>query len=45
MAKWDFEKLDKAIKKAEKDNEEPPVPVPAAPKLTREETLRRYDKG
>ena len=45
MAKWDFEKLDKEIKKAEKKGEEPPVPVPTAPKLTYTETLRRYDKG
>lgn len=45
MAKWDFDKLDKAIKEAEKKGETPPVPVRTDPKLNSEETTRRYDKG
>lgn len=44
MAKWDSEKLDEAVKKAESKNEEAPVPV-SARKITLEETYRRYDKG
>lgn len=44
MAKWDSEKLEKAIKEAETKNEESPVPV-SARKITLEETYRRYDKG
>lgn len=46
MAKWDNEKLDKDIEDAEKKNKTSPVPVTSPKiKLTREETIRRYDRG
>jgi hypothetical protein len=46
MAKWNNEKLDKDIENAEKTGEEPPVPVVTKPpKLSHEETIRRYDRG
>lgn len=44
MAKWDSEKLEKEIKKAADDKTEAAVPV-RTPKLSKEETLRRYDRG
>lgn len=44
MAKWDSEKLEKEIKKVADDKTEAVVPV-RTPKLSKEETLRRYDRG
>ena len=44
MAKWNAEKLDEAIKKAEEENRDFPVPV-RTKNISREDTLRRYEKG
>lgn len=47
MAKWDFDKIEEEIKKAEEEKRTPAVPVTTEKslKLSREETLRRYEKG
>lgn len=48
MAKWDAEKIDEAIKKAEAEKSDPCAPVWApvtTKKISREDTLRRYEKG
>lgn len=47
MAKWDFEKIEKEIKKAEEENRQPILPVRSEKpfKLSKEETIRRYEKG
>ena len=45
MANWDANKLEEDIKKSEQDNTDPPVPVPTPRKLTRQDIIRRYDRG
>jgi hypothetical protein len=46
MAKWDNKKLETDIEDAKKKDDDPPVPVTTPKrKLTREETIRRYDRG
>ena len=44
MAKWDSEKIDEAIKKAAAEKGDPWAPV-TTKKISREDTLRRYEKG
>lgn len=44
MAKWNFEKIEEEIKKAEEEKRIPAVPV-STPKIPFEESKRRYDKG
>lgn len=48
MAKWNSDKFDEEIEKAEKENHAPPVPVTTTQlpkKMTKEEKIRRYDRG
>jgi hypothetical protein len=47
MAKWNFEKIEEEIEKAEKEKRIPAVPVTTEKplKLSGEETRRRYERG
>lgn len=44
MTKWDFEKIEEEIKKADEEKRIPSVPL-STPKISYEETKRRYEKG